>query len=310
MKEIRYLVRPEEEGRRVREILRGPMRVSYSAMKSAKWAGRIWLNGEACHVDVRTRAGDEVAFFLPEEAPVYAVRPSALPVRIVYEDDQLFIIDKQAGMASQSSRGHPDDSLENALFAALGCPDNYVYRPVNRLDKGTGGLMAVARTPYSQHLLQKQLHSAGFTRRYLAWTEGVPPEEAGVILAPIGKAPGATLRRQVDPAGKPSVTCYRRLGLQNGRALLLLQLETGRTHQIRVHLSHLGCPVVGDFLYGREDPQAFPGCFALHSAYMALRHPLTGETLTAVSLPDWAKALAPEKILLEELKSIAISAKA
>ena len=137
------IVRPEEEGRRLREILRGPMQISYSAMKSAKWNGQILLNGERVSVDVRVRAGDRVEILLPESRPLYLPAPWPVPLRIPWEDEFLLIVDKPAGMASQSSLRQPEDSLENAVFSHAGCPENFMYRPVSRLDRGTGGLMVI-----------------------------------------------------------------------------------------------------------------------------------------------------------------------
>jgi len=283
-----YVVQPEEAGRRLRDILRGPMGVSYSAMKSAKWAGRIRVNGESAKTDRRMEAGDRVTIRWAENQPVYTLRPFPLPLKVPFLDEHLMAVDKPAPLASQSSLGHPDDSLENAVYAWLGCPEDFVYRPVNRLDRGTSGLMIIARTPHAQHLLQQELHTPAFRRRYLALTEGIPEKPAGVLDFPIAKAPGATVKRIVSPEGRRSVTRYEVIASGRGRALVRLELETGRTHQIRVHLSHIGCPVVGDFLYGREDP-AFPGRFALHSAQIELRHPVTGEMLRLQSEPEWAR---------------------
>ena len=286
---MEYTVKNEEAGRKVRDILRRSMGVSYTALKSAKWNCRIFLNGETVRADAQVAAGDRVGIEWAEDAPVYALKPFEMPVEVPYEDNDLMIVAKPAGIASQSSRNHPDDSLENAVYARSGCPENFIYRPVNRLDKGTGGLMAIARTPHAQHLLQRELHTPEFRRRYLAWTDGKPAEAEGVLDYPIAKAPGATVRRTVSPDGKPSRTKYRVLREQGDGALILLELETGRTHQIRVHLSHIGCPVKGDFLYGQERPEEFPGCFALHSAMLELVHPVTGEKIRATSLPEWAK---------------------
>ena len=285
---MEYRVKSAENGRRVREILRRGMGVSYSAMKSAKWNGRILLNGEPVHTDAVVHDGDTVQMVPAPDQPVYALRAYDLPLEIPYMDDDLMVIVKPSPLASQSSRNHPDDSLENAVYGYLGCPEDFVYRPVNRLDKGTGGLMAVARTPHAQYRMQQQLHTPAFRRRYLALTDGVPAETKGVIDLPIGKAPEASVRRIVTPAGKRSVTRYRVLQEENGMALVLLELETGRTHQIRVHLSALGCPVHGDFLYGKEDPEKFPGKFALHSAFLEFEHPITKNRLKFVSVPDWA----------------------
>ena len=159
--------------------------------------------------------------------------------------------------------------------------------------------MIIARTPHAQHLLQKQLHTPYFCRRYLAWTEGRPEADQGVLDYPIAKAPGATVRRTVSPEGKTSVTRYRVLREQGDGALVLLELETGRTHQIRVHLSYIGCPVRGDFLYGRELPEEFPGCFALHSAMLELTHPVTGEMIRLSSLPEWADGIDDSVLFMD-----------
>ncbi|MCR5567535.1 MAG: RluA family pseudouridine synthase [Clostridiales bacterium] len=296
---MEYTVKSEEAGRKIRDILRRSMGVSYTALKSAKWNGRIFLNGEPVRADARVEDGDLVEIEWAEDAPVYALKPFEMPVEVPYEDGHLMIAVKPAGIASQSSRNHPDDSLENAVYARSGCPENFVYRPVNRLDKGTGGLMAIARTPHAQHLLQKELHTPAFRRRYLAWTDGRPEKDEGILDWPIAKAPGATVRRTVSEEGKPSRTKYRVLREQGDGALVLLELETGRTHQIRVHLSHIGCPVKGDFLYGQEQPGEFPGCFALHSALLELDHPITGERICVTSLPEWAKDIDASVLFMD-----------
>ena len=282
---MEYRVEPENAGRKLRDILRQVMGVSYGAMKSAKWDGRITVNGVPTPVDAIMREGD-VGAIRWKDAPVYAVKPYPLPLTIPYEDEHLFVIDKPAPLASQSSANHPDDALENALFSHLGCPADYVYRPVNRLDKGTSGLMLVAKTPHAQHRLQRLLHTEEFRRTYLAVVEGHLPSPRGTVDAPIGKEDAASIRRLVTADGKPSVTHYEVLRESASRSLVRLVLETGRTHQIRVHMAHLGCPVCGDFLYGTELPE-LPGRFALHSHEVQLLHPLTGEKLHIVSpLPD------------------------
>lgn len=280
-----------QDGQRLSRFLRETLGVSYTAMKSAKWDNRILVDGVPAPVSHLLRAGETVTFREAADAPVYTLRPYALPLTIPYQDEHLLIVDKPAPLASQSSAGHPDDSLENALYAHFGCPADFVYRPVNRLDRGTSGLMAVARTPHAQQLLQRQLHTPDFQRVYLAVCEGAPPQDSGVISLPIGKADAASIRREVRPDGKPSVTRYEVLEHASRRSLLRLTLETGRTHQIRVHLSAVGCPVCGDFLYGTELAE-LPGRFALHSAALTLRHPLTGETLSLSSpLPPALSAL-------------------
>ena len=296
---MEYRVGPEETGWKIREVLRRSMGVSYTAMKSAKWNGRITLNGNPARANERVAEGDTVNIDWAEDVPVYTLKPFDFPIRVPYVDEHLMAVDKPGGIASQSSRNHPDDSLENAVYSWSGCPENFVYRPVNRLDKGTGGLMIIARTPHAQHLLQKQLHTPVFRRRYLALTDGIPAEKEGILDFPIAKVPGATIKRMVSPEGKSSRTRYKVLRKQGNGALVLLELETGRTHQIRVHLSHIGCPVRGDFLYGTENPEEFPGKFALHSAMAELRHPMTGEMIRLTSLPEWADDIDPSVLFVD-----------
>lgn len=283
---VEHRISTAEAGRKLRDIIRQVMGVSYSAMKSAKWDGRITVDGTPQPVDTIVREGQLVAIRWKDAAPAYALRPYDLPLCIPYEDEHLYIIDKPAPLASQSSANHPDDALENALYAHLSCPEDFVYRPVNRLDKGTSGLMIVAKNAHSQHCLQQLLHSADFRRVYLAVVEGHLPEPQGTISAPIAKEDSASIRRVVAAHGKPSVTHYSVLHEGPARSLVRLELETGRTHQIRVHMAHMGCPVAGDFLYGTELPE-LPGRFALHSRELFLRHPLTGAELHITSpLPD------------------------
>ncbi len=294
---MEYTVRAEEDGKRVREILRCGMEVSYTALKSAKWNDRIFLNGEPVYADARVKEGDTVRIEWAEETPAYRPRRFEMALEIPWEDEHLMAIVKPAPLASQSSRNHPDDSLENAVYTYFGCPENFIYRPVNRLDKGTSGLMMIAKTPHAQYRMQRQLHTPAFRRRYLALTDGIPAEREGVIDLPIAKAPGATVKRIVSPEGKPSRTRYRVLEAGNGQALLLLELETGRTHQIRVHLSSIGCPVRGDFLYGQEQTEEYPGHFALHSAVIEAEHPVNGEKIRLISRPKWAPEI-PDSVLL------------
>ena len=280
----------EYEGKSLLSFLRRRMQMSEGAIRRAKWGGCLLVNGEPSHVDRTLHAGDLVIVLPGQEEPAYEVRPMPLPLDIPWRSEDLLIIDKPAPLASQSGKNHPDDSLENALFAYLGCPEGFIYRPVNRLDKGTSGLMAVALNEHEQARLQRLLHTEAFRREYLAVTEGIPPEESGVIDAPIAKENGPTIRRIISPEGRPCVTHYRVLSTSGNRALLSLRLETGRTHQIRVHLASLGCPVAGDFLYGSELPE-LPGRFALHSALIAFPT-REGETVTLRSrLPDALQAL-------------------
>lgn len=278
------------DGRTVRACALQGLKLSNGQFKRAKFQGEVLLDGERALADVRVRAGQTLRVLVPECENTQP-EPVALPLDVPFEDEHFLIIDKPAPLPSSTSVRQDAPTLENALYAYLGCPPQFVYRPVNRLDKGTSGLMLVAKTAHAQHLLQQMLHGADFIREYLAVTEGAPKEREGVIELPIAKADGATVRREVRADGKPARTFYRVERTQNGRSLIRLRLDTGRTHQIRVHLSAMGCPIAGDFLYGTE-LEALPGRFALHSAYVRVRHPITGEWIERESgLPEMMAAL-------------------
>ncbi len=287
------IIRPEMEGKSIRSIALSFIGMSSSQFKRAKFQGEIALDGARVTADVRVQAGQTLSIFVPE---VQNSQPRALniPLQMIYEDAYLWVINKPAPMPSAPSPKQGTPTLENALFSHLGCPENFVYRPVNRLDKGTSGLMIVAKDAHAQYLLQQMLHTDDFIREYLAVIDGCLPGDEGVIDLPIAKADGPTVRREVRPGGKEARTFYQ--VLQKGkRSLVRLRLDTGRTHQIRVHMSHHGCPVTGDFLYGTELPEELPGRFALHSAMIRLKHPVTNEWIKMESkLPKELEALLPD----------------
>lgn len=275
-------------GRLLRSFVRGRMGVSYSQYASAKQAEGITVNGEIQHANYPLKTGDHVQIQLPETRREGA-KPEFEPVCVRYEDEDILILDKPAPLACQCSPKQPGGTLENRLAGRYG--SGFVFRPLNRLDRGTSGLMAAAKHAHAYQRLQKQLHTDAFVREYLAVVEGEWAGE-GTIDLPIAKENDATVRRIVDfESGKRAITHYRVAESKNGRALVRLRLETGRTHQIRVHLSHMGHPIAGDFLYGTE-LDALPGRFALHSARIELNHPLTGARIQIDSpLPEALQGL-------------------
>ena len=277
MRQLLRIATEADAGRPVKYLVRGDMGVSYHQFASLKVKGGLKVNGAVVRANYALRPGDEVAVTL-EDAPREAVLPDPTPVTIAYEDEDLLIIDKPAPLACQCSSRQAGMTLENRLAHRYRGDPGFIFRPLNRLDKGTSGLMAAAKNAHVAQLLQKQLHTDAFIREYLAVAEGFMTGE-GTIDAPIAKEDAATVRRVVDrERGVRAVTRYQVVRSGNDYSLVRLRLLTGRTHQIRVHLAWLGHPIAGDFLYGREDPR-LPGRFALHSARLRLTHPITGAVI-------------------------------
>jgi len=207
------------------------------------------------------------------------VVPAEGPLDIVHEDPDLIVLNKPPGVLVHPGHGHFDDTLGNFLmwyYQQAG--DESGFHPVHRLDKGTSGLVVVAKHAHAQEKLKNQLHTSEFRRVYLAVCDGAPPEPSGTVDAPIGPVDGSLTAREVRPDGRPARTHYQVLQTCGPRSLVELELETGRTHQIRVHMAHIGCPLTGDFLYGTEN-RALIARPALHSARLELTHPITGERL-------------------------------
>lgn len=293
MRRLTHIVAAEDAGREIKRVIRSRMAVSHGQLTSLKQKNAVLLNGTCVHANQIVCAGDEIALLMEDETGGVAV-PVEGDVEVVYEDEDLLIINKSAPLACMSGVHHPDDALENRL-AWRYRGENYVFRPVNRLDKGTSGLMAVARHAHAQHALQSRLHTEDYVREYRALVVGHPEPPSGTIDAPIGKAEGATVRREVRADGRRAVTHYETLEAGEKYSLLRVRLETGRTHQIRVHLSERGWPIAGDFLYGEEDVRLL-GRFALHSAYLSLIHPVSGKKLEFYSeVPPVFYALMHEK---------------
>ncbi len=266
------------DGATVSTLLRQALGCSGTLIKQVKFGG-LWLDGVQVILSDRAAAGSVLRVRLPEDPPSQLV-PVAHPLDIPFEDEHLLIVNKPPYVPVHPGPNHRTDTLGNFITAHYqSSGQSHLFRPVNRLDRGTSGLMVIAKHRYSQERLQMQLHSNSFRRSYLAICDGVPEPACGAISAPIGRLEGSVIARTVRPDGAKAVTHYRTLAGHGPRALIQLELETGRTHQIRVHMAHIGCPLTGDFLYGTEQPEVIPRP-ALHSAALSLVHPVTGQPLS------------------------------
>lgn len=286
LRSIEYTIGREDDGRLLKYVVCGTLGLSGGLFRSMKQSGRITLGGQPVMANRVMREGEVITVVLSDGRDD-GIIPEDKPVNIVYSDGDVIIVDKCAPLACQSSINLAEGALDNRL-AHIYSGGPFAFRPVNRLDKGTSGLMTVALHAHAHAALQRQLHAPGYyLREYLALICGRPEEGEGTVDAPILRPDAEGIRRVVHPEGRRAVTHYRTLWSGGGMSLVALMLETGRTHQIRVHMAHIGCPVFGDFLYGEEDTERLPGRFALHSAHLRFTHPVSGERMEFYSnLPD------------------------
>lgn len=303
-RKLTLTINSEHAGKTVDALLRHVLHVSGSAVRRAKRIPEgITLDYNTVYTNVLVQEGQTLSIQVGGVSCRQAVSPVSGPIFLAYEDEDLLVLDKQAPLAVHPGPGNPDRTLANYLqsyYQAIGLRAD--FHPVNRLDRGTSGLMVVAKHAYAHERIRQGLHSGVFRREYLAVCEGVPSPSAGSIDLPIGRVPGAVLQREVRPDGAIACTHYRMLSTDGQRSMISLILETGRTHQIRVHMKSIGCPVVGDFLYGKEEP-AIPDRFALHSAKLEFCHPITGRKIALSSpLPKELTVLLSEELL--ESKSL------
>lgn len=257
--------------------------------------GSVLLNGAPTKPSQSVQPGDRVSVSVPPPRPL-GLTPQSIPLTVVYQDEHVVVVDKPAGLTVHPGPGHPDQTLVNALLAL--CPDiqgvGDGLRPgiVHRLDKDTSGLMVAAKHHQAHQALSNQIKAREVTKGYLAVAVGAPDPPSGLIDAPIGRDLRRRKRMAVTPGGRESRTRYRQLEGFAGFSLLELYLETGRTHQIRVHLAHLGHPLLGDGVYGRRSPMLER--HFLHAHHLGFRHPFSGQEVEFRSaLPeDLARVLA------------------
>ena len=287
----RHTVTDDEAGRTLQEILTGSLGVSRRMIQRLTRAAGIRLNGRAAYLKRAVRAGDVVAARLTyEEEP--ALDPVAMPLVIRYEDGDVLVVDKPAGLLVHPVGRGGEATLAHGVAHHLDRAGVRArVRPVHRLDRDTSGLVLFAKSAHVHQALDRQLREGVMRRSYLAFVAAATPLAEGLIDAPIGPHPrDPNLRSVVAAGGDSAVTRYRTLRTSVSAAMLEIELETGRTHQIRVHLAHLGHPLLGDVRYGgRPGP---PGRQALHAARLSFDHPRTGERIDVRSpLPEELAAL-------------------
>ncbi len=254
--------------------------------------GLVTLAGRPVQKNDRLRPGDTLRIELPEARPV-DVRPQNIPLDVVYEDGDVIVVNKPVGMVVHPAPGHPDGTLVNALLYHCGTSlsgINGELRPgiVHRIDRDTSGLIIAAKNDRAHLALAGQLQDHTLSRVYRAVAAGRLRQDAGTVDAPIGRHPVDRKRMAVTPQGRPAVTHWRLLEELRGNSYVECRLETGRTHQIRVHLASIGHPLLGDTVYGSKKP--YPGLEGqcLHAQKLRFRHPADGREVEAeCPLPQW-----------------------
>jgi 23S rRNA pseudouridine1911/1915/1917 synthase len=276
-----YVVPPKDDGILLRTVLRDRMGLSRTLVVKLKREERgILLNGDRAFVSAIVRAGDRVEVRLPEET-AGDIAPESVPFDILHEDEHLLIVNKPAGIVVHPTHGHYSGTLANGVIRHwLEKGVSARFRPVHRLDQYTSGVLAIAKNAYVHQQIAGQMKKNRVEKSYVAIVHGRPDPPSGTVDAPIGRSDDEPHMRIVRPDGAPAVTRYETAETWESAALVRVQPVTGRTHQIRVHMRHIGHPIVGDPLYAAEfpvPPVIAEGRHALHAESLAFVHPATGE---------------------------------
>ena len=287
-------LRVEQAGRRADQFLADSLpQLTRSAAQKLLEDGAVTLNGRPVKKNYKTVPGDELVVSLPDPAPVDIV-PQDIPLDVVYEDEDVIAVNKPVGLVVHPAAGHPDGTLVNALLYHCGkslSGINGALRPgiVHRIDRDTSGLIIAAKNDFAHLALAAQLQDHSMYREYAAVCVGNLKEDQGTVNAPIARHPTDRKKMAVNfLQGREAITHWTVLERFPGYTHIQCRLETGRTHQIRVHMAHTGHPLLGDVVYGSKKP--WPGLAGqcLHARRLSFVHPRTGERMTLeCPLPDW-----------------------
>jgi 23S rRNA pseudouridine1911/1915/1917 synthase len=284
---LSHLATSQDELKTIKFILKDRLGISERLLKRLKFAGKIFLNKLPVHVNALVTTGDIVEAHIEFDEINEYVIPEDIDIDILFEDDSIIAINKAPGIVVHPTAGHPSGTIANALTCHLmkrGIKS--LIRPVNRLDRDTTGVVVFAANQYVQENLSIQMKSGSFRKEYLGIVYGIIKDKIGSIELPIERKPGSIMLRHVSPTGAPSVTRYEVLEYLNNATLLKFVLETGRTHQIRVHCQAIGHPLIGDTLYPSLD--MYPDIKiierqALHSFRTSFLHPFSKNMLELVA---------------------------
>lgn len=290
---IDYIIDEDSAGLRVEQFLRRKRYSGQNLSEIKRMPKSILVNGVHYYMRQELSTGDHLQVRICETQNSEKIPPTKLPLDIVYEDEDLLVLNKPAGMPIHPSLNNYTNSIANALayyFQSQGKP--FIFRCCNRLDRDTSGLTIVSKHLVSGSILSDMTKYREVHREYLAIARGSVTPSEGTIQAPLGRKEGTIIERTIDwEHGEDAVTHYKVVKEANGHSLVSLRLETGRTHQIRIHMKYLGYPLIGDYLYNPD--MEYMTRQALHSHHMEFTHPITGEhmSFTAPLPEDMARVM-------------------
>ena len=284
---IDYIIDEDSAGLRVEQFLRRKRYSGQNLSEIKRMPKSILVNGVHYYMRQELSTGDHLQVRICETQNSEKIPPTKLPLDIIYEDEDLLVLNKPAGMPIHPSLNNYTNSIANALayyFQSQGKP--FIFRCCNRLDRDTSGLTIVSKHLVSGSILSDMTKHREVHREYLAIARGSVTPSEGTIQAPLGRKEGTIIERTVDwEHGEDAVTHYKVVKEANGHSLVSLRLETGRTHQIRIHMKYLGYPLIGDYLYNPD--MEYMTRQALHSHHMEFTHPITGEQMSFTApLPE------------------------
>jgi len=286
---LTYAVQIQDAGKTVQYILQNKLHLSRTLIRELKGSGKICRNGTPVFSNQLVLSGDKVT--ITWQIPTQQIIASPIPLSIVYEDDDLLVIDKPWNMLAHPVGQFQTNTVANAVIHHFNCTASKAsFHPVNRLDRNTSGLMLIAKHKWIHQQLNDLNCKNKLHKQYVAVVYGNVPDDSGVITAPIARLPGSIISRYVADGGQKAITHYRVIERFEHGTLVSITLETGRTHQIRVHFMHIGHPLIGDTLYG--DSSELITRQALHAERLSFPHPRTKEQVDChAPLPDDIKAL-------------------
>ncbi len=281
-RELSYKAEAKDDGKTVGELLKTKFSVSSRLLPELKRLGGILINGKPVTVRERVSAGQTLTVRICEEKPSENVVPSEFPLKIVYEDEDILAVSKPKDMPIHPSAHNYDNTLGNAVMFYYK-NENFVYRPITRLDRDTTGIVLIAKNKLSASILSDEMKEGKIKKTYLALLSVCPEKMSDTINAPIARCPDSVIKRMVSQSGKEAVTEYEITEKRaDGSAVALVRPITGRTHQIRVHMAHIGCPLKYDYLYGKE---IFGKTLFLHCTAIEFLHPVTKREMKIECVP-------------------------